>query len=74
MDINKILFDICQDEHVYNDDFDLVESGLMDSYALIELFSILEDNNIYIEPSKLSIENLRTPRKIRELIYEKNTN
>ena len=74
MDLNKILFDICQDEHVYNDDFDLVESGLMDSYALIELFSILEDNNIYIEPSKLSIENLRTPRKIRELIYEKNTN
>ena len=74
MDINKILFDICQDEHVYNDDFDLVESGLMDSYALIELFSILEDNNIYIEPSKLNIENLRTPRKIRKLIHEKNTN
>lgn len=74
MNINNILFDICQDEHVYNDDFDLIESGVMDSYALIELFSVFEDNDIFIEPSKLNTENLRTPRKIKELIYEKITN
>ena len=74
MNINNILFDICQDEHVYNDDFDLIESGVMDSYALIELFSFFEDNNIFIDQSKLNIENLRTPEKIKELIYEKTTN
>jgi acyl carrier protein len=74
MNINNILFNICQDVHVYNDDFDLIESGVMDSYALIELFSIFEENDIFIESSKINIENLRTPGKIKELIYEKNTN
>ena len=35
-----ILYSICEDEHVYDKDFDLIESGLLDSYAFIEFFSI----------------------------------
>ena len=39
IDINEILYEICEDENVFNDDFDLIDSGLLDSYAFISLFS-----------------------------------
>lgn len=70
IDICKILYEICDDENVYNKDFDLIESGLLDSFAFIELFSILEDNGITIHQTRINHECLRTPRKIEELIKE----
>ena len=45
-DIKEILFEICSDERVYDDSTDLVESGLLDSYAFIELFYKLEEYGI----------------------------
>ena len=41
--IYDILYEICGDNRVYNPDCELVESGLLDSYAVIELFSRLEE-------------------------------
>ena len=70
IDIYEILYSICEDDNVYNKDFDLIDSGLLDSYAFIELFSILEDNGILIQPTRIDRELLRTPGSIEKLIKE----
>lgn len=73
MNVNDLLFEICEDKNVYDDNFDLIESGVLDSYAIIELFSKLEDINITIHPTQIKLENLRTPAKIKEMVknYER---
>ncbi len=68
IDVKKILYEICEDENVYNPDFDLIESGLLDSFAMIELFARLEDEGIEIQPTRIDREKLRTPRGIEELV------
>lgn len=68
IDINDILFQLCEDEKVLDDDCELIESGMMDSFAFIELLSILEDNGIIIHPTQIDRQMLSTPRKIKELI------
>lgn len=70
IDIPKILYDICEDDNVYNPDFDLIDSGLLDSYAFIELFSALEDYGIEVYPTRIDRERLRTPKSIEELVKE----
>ena len=70
IDITKILYEICEDESVYDLDFDLIESGLLDSLAFIELFSILEDNGIFLQPTRIDRNLLRTPRSIQKLVDE----
>ncbi len=71
IDICEILYSICEDENVYNKDFDLIESGLLDSFAFIELFSKLEDMDIVIQPTRINKELLRTPASIEKLVHEK---
>lgn len=68
--IYDILYSICEDEHVYDKDFDLIESGLMDSFAFIELFSILEDNGIVIYPTRIDKDSLRTSGSIEKLVND----
>ncbi len=70
IDICEILYSICEDKNVYNKEFDLIESGLLDSFAFIELFSKLEDLGITIQPTRIDIEELRTPKRIEKLIKE----
>ena len=70
IDICEILYSICEDKKVYNKDFDLIESGLLDSFAFIELFSKLEDLGITIQPTRIDREDLRTPKRIEKLIEE----
>lgn len=70
IDVKKILYEICEDENVYNPDFDLIESGLLDSFAMIELFAKLEDEGVEIQPTRIDREKLRTPRGIEELVKE----
>lgn len=71
IDVKKILYEICEDENVYNSDFDLIESGLLDSLAMIELFTKLEDEGVEIQPTRIDRKKLRTPRGIEELVNEK---
>ena len=75
IDIGKLLYSICEDDKVYDKDYDLIESGLLDSFAFIELFSKLEDLGITIPPTRIDRESLRTPRNIEKLIkeYQKST-
>ena len=68
IDIYELLYEICEDENVYNPDFDLIESGILDSYAFIELFSRLEDYGIEIQPTRIDRNMLRTPSSIIKLI------
>lgn len=70
LNVTEILYKICNDENVYNLDFDLIESGLLDSLAFIELFSTLEDNGIFLNPTRIDRNLLRTPRSIQVLIDE----
>ena len=70
IDIKKILFEICENELVNDDDIDLVESGILDSYAFIELFSKLEDYDIYLQPTRIDRSKLHTVKGIQELIDE----
>lgn len=68
IDVPKLLYEICEDDAVFNPDFDLIESEVLDSFAFIELFSKLEDLGIVIQPTRIDRNLLRTPRTIEELI------
>ena len=68
INVSDLLFEIC--ENVYNPDYDLIENGLLDSFAFIELFAKLEDLGIEIQPTRIDRNRLRTPKSIEELINE----
>ena len=70
INIEDILYEICDDKNVYKKDIDLIESGLLDSYAFIELFTRLEDEGIYLQPIRIDRNKLRTVSGIKELIEE----
>lgn len=70
INVPELLYEICEDENVYNPDFDLIESGLLDSFAFIELFAKLEDLGIEIQPTRIDRSLLRTPKTIEKLIEE----
>lgn len=72
INVKEILYEICEDKHVFEDDFDLIESGLLDSYAFIELFSKLEELGIEIYPTRIDRKRLKTPKSIQELVDEYN--
>ncbi len=68
INILKLLYEICEDEGVYEKDIDLIASGLLDSYAFIELFSRLEDYGINIQPTRIDRSQLRTVKGIEKLV------
>lgn len=70
INVEDILFEICEDKNVYKKDIDLIESGILDSYAFIELFSRLEDEGIYLQPTRIDRNKLKTVNGIKELIEE----
>ena len=70
INVKDLLFEICEDESVYEDGIDLFETGLLDSYAFIELFSKLEDLGISIQPTRIDRTKLRTVKGIEELIND----
>lgn len=70
IDVRKLLFEICEDKAVYEDGIDLVESGLLDSLAVIELFDALEDAGIELQPTQIDRNLLRSVAGIESLIRE----
>ena len=70
IDIETLLLEICGDPRVLEPDTDLVESGLMDSYAMIELFSALEEQGIVLQPTRIDRKLLRTLDGIKQLAAE----
>ena len=68
IDVSQLLYEICENEQVFDSEFDLIESGVLDSFMFIELFSKLEDYGIELQPARIEHEQLRTPKSIKELI------
>lgn len=70
IDVKKLLFEICEDKAVYEEGIDLIESGLMDSLAVIELFEALEDEGIELQLTRIDRNCLRSAEGIEQLIRE----
>ena len=68
MDVAKVLYEICEDKRVFEPGIDLVETGLLDSYAMIELFARLEENGVEIQPTRIDRQLLHTVKGIESLI------
>ncbi|MBR5915279.1 MAG: D-alanine--poly(phosphoribitol) ligase subunit 2 [Spirochaetia bacterium] len=68
IDVQKLLYEICEDKRVYDDGIDLIDSGILDSYAFIELLSRLEDYGIILHPTRIDRTKLHTVQGIEELI------
>ena len=69
-DIKQILFELCEDEAVFEDGVDLIETGLLDSYALISLFGELEDRGVFLHMTRIDRNMLRTVASIEQLVRE----
>ncbi len=74
IDIRKLLCEVCGDDMAGEPGVDLIESGLLDSLALIELFSRLEDEGIELHPTRIDRDRLRTAESIEELVREAEKN
>lgn len=70
IDVPALLYEICEDEAVYEPDIDLLDSGLLDSYAFIELFTVLEDYGVFLQPTRIDRNLLRTVNGIEKLIAD----
>lgn len=68
IDVKSILIDICEDERVGNPNIDLIDSGLLDSYAFIEFFSRVEDLGVEVQPTRIKRDVLRNIDKLTEYI------
>ena len=68
INVRDLLYEICEDESVYEEDIDLFDSGILDSYVFIELFARLEDMGISIQPTRIDRNKLRTVKGIEEII------
>ena len=66
--VSDILYEITENRAVYDANTDLIESGILDSYTLIELFAALEDHGVFLQPTRIDRALLRTVRGIEELI------
>ena len=67
-ELEKLLYDICADETIFNPGVDLIDSGIMDSLVMIELLARLEDQGIVIQLTQIDRNQLRTISGILELI------
>lgn len=70
IDVAQILYDLTDNKNVFNPNFDLIESNVLDSYNFIELLSILQDNGIIIHPTRIDKELLHTVEGINKLIEQ----
>ena len=68
--IRKILVDVCDSEDVLNPDIDLIESGLLDSLAIINLFTELDDLGIEIQPTQFEKNDFRTIEGILKIVKQ----
>lgn len=68
IDVRQMLFEISEEESVFEEGIDLIESGILDSYVFIELFARLEDHGIELYPTRIDREELRTIEGIERLI------
>ncbi len=74
IDVAQILYELSENEKVFDPNYDLIESNILDSYNFIELLSRLEDYGISIHPTRIDKELLRTVNGINKLIEQSKEN
>lgn len=69
----EILERVCDDDIVREDpDFDLVEEGLLDSIAVVELIVAIEETfGLALSPTEYEKEDWATVHKIEKILLEK---
>ena len=67
-DIREILYEICEDEKIFEEGTDLFETGILDSYATIELLCRLEEEGAEIQITQIDRNLLRTVKGIETLV------
>lgn len=70
MDIKEFICAVCDLDEPPQKDCDLIESGILDSFAIIELLTALEDEGITIHLTQIDRNRLRTINSIEKLIDE----
>ena len=68
IDVKDLLYEICEDEKVFEEDIDLVETGLLDSYAIIEFLARLEDEGYEIHITQIDRNLLHTAKGIEKML------
>lgn len=71
-ELKEIVKKTCQTDNALDCDSDLFESGLLDSYAFINLLYELEDRGIEIHPARVEKNNFKTIKNILNLINTSN--
>lgn len=69
--IIELLSEFCEHDGRICPETELLDSGLLDSLAFIELLNTLEDMGCSIQPTQHSRECFSTPEKIAELCRKK---
>lgn len=64
-----LLREICGEESIAPDT-ELMENGLLDSYAFINLLSELDMRGISIEPTRVGMENFSSAERIYKLCHK----
>lgn len=70
IDVGALLVELCEDEAVLEPGVDLLESGLLDSLAVIELFARLEEEGLDLQPTRVDLSRLRSLEGLTALIRE----
>ena len=70
IDVEEMLCEICETDKGRDRNIDLIESGILDSYAIIELFTRLEDEGIELQITRIDRKLLHTVKGIETLISE----
>lgn len=70
MNVGNFIKEFCGLDDIPGRDEDLIESGILDSFAVIELVSALDDEGIEIHLTRIDLNSLRTVSSIEKLIEE----
>lgn len=70
VNVKEIICEVCNLPDDVADDYDLFANEKLDSYAFIELFTILEEEGIELQPTRIDKVRLKTPASIQALVDE----
>jgi len=68
--IRNLLVHVCGTEEALDESIDLIDSGILDSLAFIELLTELDFEGISIQPTQVDRNRFRNVNSIIELVKE----
>lgn len=68
--IRNLLVRVCGTEDALDESIDLIDSGILDSLAFIELLTELDFEGISIQPTQVDRNRFRNVNSIIELVKE----